>query len=177
MSETLAAIAVVISLVALAVAWWNGNSARRSADAAEGSQHAADRSADAALRVADVESQRRHAEVRPRYKIEIFPGEDPIFEYFVWLTLTEHGPVQDLVVEVLSPAEVEICGRAPGDTRPEREAHLDGLSIGETRQLPLRQIDDVAYSRVRLLITSVSEQYESPWIQVEDLTIPRPWHD
>ncbi|XVV17200.1 hypothetical protein ACQP2X_23330 [Actinoplanes sp. CA-131856] len=103
MSETLAAIAVVISLVALAVAWWNGNSARRSADAAEGSQHAADRSADAALRVADLESQRRHAETRPLYKMEILPGEDPIFEYSVWLTLIEHGPVQDLVVEVLSP--------------------------------------------------------------------------
>lgn len=92
----------------------------------------------------------------------------------MWLTLTEHGPVQDLVVEVLSPAEVEICGCATGDARPEREAHLGALSIGETRQLPLRQIDDIAYSRVRLLITSVSEQYESPWIQVEDLTIPRP---
>ncbi|MCO8271082.1 hypothetical protein M1L60_10805 [Actinoplanes sp. TRM 88003] len=177
MSEILAAIAIVISLVALAVAWWNGSSARRSADAAEGSQHAADRSADAAMRVADVESQRRHAETRPRYKIEILSGDDPIFEYFVRLTLVEHGPVQDLLVEVLSPAEVEIYGRKPGDTHPVREAHLGKLSIGETRQLPLRQIDDIAYSRVRLLITSVSEQYKSPWIQVEDLNIPRPWHD
>lgn len=169
MSEALAAIAVVISLAALAVAWWNGISARRSADAAEGSQHAADRSADAALRVADVESERRQAETRPRYTIEIFSGEDPIFEYFVWLTLTGHGPVHDLVVEVLSPAEVEI-----GDAG--REAHLGPLSIGETRKLSLRQADDIAYSRVRLLVTSVSEGYESPWIQVADLTIPRPWH-
>ncbi|MFC7535146.1 hypothetical protein [Actinoplanes sp. GCM10030250] len=177
MSEILAAIAVVVSLVALAVAWWNGNSARRSADAAEGSQHAADRSADAALRVADLESQRRQAETKPRYKIEIFSGEDPFFEFFVWLTLTEHGPVQSLTVEVLSPLEVEIGDPEPGDSRAKREARLGALSIGEGRQLLLRQIDDIAYSRVRLLITSVSEQYETPWIQLADLTIPRPWHD
>ncbi|SDT74267.1 hypothetical protein [Actinoplanes derwentensis] len=72
MTSALAVAALFISLVALAVAWWNGNSARRSADAAEGAQQAADRSADAAKdsaeaarQVASAELERDHESYRP----------------------------------------------------------------------------------------------------------------
>jgi hypothetical protein len=72
MTTALAVAAFIVSLLALWVAWWNGNSARRSADAAEGSQQAADRAADAAKdsagaarQVATAELGRDHEAYRP----------------------------------------------------------------------------------------------------------------
>jgi hypothetical protein len=81
MATTLAISAILVSVIGLGVALWTGSFNRRSADAAEGSQHAADRAADAAkdsarsaAQVARAERDRDHEMYRP-YVNGIFTRE------------------------------------------------------------------------------------------------------
>jgi len=78
----IAVAALAASLVAVGIAWWNGHSSRRSADAAEGSKNAADRSADAAKDSADaasralrVDLERAHRELEPDRETATFVTE------------------------------------------------------------------------------------------------------
>ncbi|WP_326791357.1 hypothetical protein OHA79_01330 [Streptomyces sp. NBC_00841] len=175
--------AVVISVAAAGIAFWQAVIARRQAHTAEEAAELAERQATAAEAQVDIMRQQldaenadRHDSRRPQFQIEAGPlcdaGQDQPYAE-VMLTQTAGRPLQQVTVEAAGQYVQGLrTGRRSGeyDQYPVGEATIDGMSQGGSPELLQVHFDYRHATPIRVAMTLHCIAREGGHVWVERLT-------